>query len=569
MELLKIFKREYKNLLIIFVIFLLNVFLFKYKMYNLNTDFGREAYFPAIMADGAVLYKDIFNTFICPFSYLFNAILIKLFGHSLNVLFIAGAANAFAITGGIYLLSREFLNKTISMAIALFIIFYSCFYTGLMNYITPYSYAVVYGLCAVVFSLFFYTLYLKHTNTSFLYTAFIFSGIAASCKYEFILYSFILFLIFFLSKPELKKTVLSILFFLVIPFVCVLTLYLQGLTLTDLQNYFEILKRFVHHPYLQKVYATSFFFDIRSFITSLKNFITITAAAGIVFFLYKKSDETKNKIYPVLLTVLSVFLLILCLCCVKFLEFCVYDAVSYLPVLVFILAAVKIKEIVKDRAVLLITMASLAVSAKCFWYFANNFYGRYFLPLLIIALFIIIFRFFCKPEYQKYMQKSLIFIMAVLALSSFRLNLVGLVLKNTVIKTQAGKICARRTDAQIYNNVLHFVNERTKPDETIAVLGAAPLINFLTRRNSVNFYNHFDEAIAGAYGESKIIEAYSKNMPDYFIIFCNTDKNYDFCHTYGQNICKFIKSSYIEELSVKTKGTNDYALIYKNKRVDK
>ena len=134
MELLKIFKREYKNLLIIFVIFLLNVFLFKCKMYNLNTDFGREAYFPAIMADGAVLYKDIFNTFICPFSYLFNAILIKLFGHSLNVLFITGAANAFAITGGIYLLSREFLNKAISMAIALFIILYSCFYTGLMNY---------------------------------------------------------------------------------------------------------------------------------------------------------------------------------------------------------------------------------------------------------------------------------------------------------------------------------------------------------------------------------------------------------------------------------------------------
>ena len=531
-------------------------------MFSLYTDFGREAYFPAIITKGAVLYKDIFNTFICPLSYLSNAVLIKIFGQNLNVFYTAGAANAFAILSGIYLISREFLNRNLSLAISIFIMFYCCFYTGLMNYLTPYSYAVVYGLCAVIFSLLFYIKYLKNSKTILLYTAFFFSGIAVSCKYEYILFSLILFVLFFVLKPDLKKFVLTAASFLSVPFICLTTLIIQGLTLQELQNYFEILRNFVQQPYIKKVYATSFYFDIKAIITSFKNFFSIFSVTAVSFFILKKADMSNNKAYCHLLYLFAAVLFMLCLCCVKFIGFCVYEAVSYMPVLVLILFIIKIKEIIKDKSVVIIVLSSLVISSKCFWYLANNFYGRYFLPLLIVSLFIMLTKYYFKPEHQTYLQKSLIFIVVLLGLCSFRLNLAGLVVRNTPVKTPTGTIYSQKDEAQSYNSVLNYVINNTKPDETIVVLGAAPLINFLAQRNSINFYNHFDEAILGAYGEKRIISAYTKTKPDYFIIFGKADKNYDLCHTYGKNICRFIQRNYTKEHKFVTEGTNDYVVIY-------
>ena len=188
------------------------------------------------------------------------------------------------------------------------------------------------------------------------------------------------------------------------------------------------------------------------------------------------------------------------------------------------------------------------------------------MPLLVVSLFIILYKYCFKPEYQTYLQKSLIFIVALLGLCSFRLNLAGLIVRSTPLKTPAGTIYSQKHDAQSYNFVLNYVIDNTKPDETIVVLGAAPLINFVVQRNSINFYNHFDEAIFGAYGEEKIISAYTKTMPDYFIIFRNKNKNYDFCSTYGAGVCKFIQNNYKETLKTDSKDADEYVLIYKNKK---
>ncbi len=535
-------------------------------MFSLYTDFGREAYFSSLISDGGILYKDIFNTFICPFSYLFNALLIKIFGQNLNVFYTAGAINAFAIISGIYLLSREFLNRNLSLAISLFIMFYCCFYTGLMNYLTPYSYGIVYGLCAVIFSILFF---IKYNNTSEkipLCLAFFCSGIAASCKYEYILFSFVLFITFSLAKPEAKKFLYAVLSFLTVPVICLFILLLQGLSVVDIANYIEILKNFVHQPYLQKVYAASFYFDISAFITSLKNFFAIFSITAAAFFILKKADTSNNKVYRYLLFLFTAVLFMLCLCCIKFIGFCVYEAVSYMPVLVLVLFSIKIKEIINDKPVVIVVLSSIVISSKCFWYLANNFYGRYFLPLLVVALFIILYKYCFKPEYQTYLQKSLIFIVVLLGLCSFRLNLAGLIVKNTPLKTPAGTIYSQKDEAQSYNSVLDYVINNTKSDETVVVLGAAPLINFVAQRNSVNFYNHFDEAIFCAYGEEKIISAYTKNMPDYFIIFRNKNRNYDFCSTYGAGVCKFIQNNYKETLKTDSKDADEYVLIYKNKK---
>ena len=68
---------------------------------GLIIDCGREAYYPQKILNGKVLYKDLFNIY-GPFSYIFNAILFKIFGNNSNTLYIAGSFCAFGIISTLF-----------------------------------------------------------------------------------------------------------------------------------------------------------------------------------------------------------------------------------------------------------------------------------------------------------------------------------------------------------------------------------------------------------------------------------------------------------------------------------
>ena len=188
-------------LLLILVLFLINLVLFNHKMINVHTDFGREVFFAKLVSQNAVLYKDMFNTFLCPFSYLFNGLILKFLPVHLNTFYFAGAINALVILYGSYFVARKFLSRTISTVLTVFIMYYCCFYAGLMNFLMPYSYAVVYGLSACIISILLFLNYLNENKKSYLYASFFFAGAGASTKYEYILYAVMLAVFFaFLKK---------------------------------------------------------------------------------------------------------------------------------------------------------------------------------------------------------------------------------------------------------------------------------------------------------------------------------------------------------------------------------
>ena len=77
---------------------------------DINFDSFREAYIPAQIIKGQILYKNIFNIY-APFSYLFNALLFKIFGVKLSVLYFAGLFATAGITNFIYIISNKFFDK--------------------------------------------------------------------------------------------------------------------------------------------------------------------------------------------------------------------------------------------------------------------------------------------------------------------------------------------------------------------------------------------------------------------------------------------------------------------------
>ena len=85
---------------------------------NVFVDCFREAYIPEQMLKGDILYKNIFCIY-SPFAYVFNALLFKIFGVNLNVLYFAGFIASALILNLIYQIGNKFLPQFYSFIITL------------------------------------------------------------------------------------------------------------------------------------------------------------------------------------------------------------------------------------------------------------------------------------------------------------------------------------------------------------------------------------------------------------------------------------------------------------------
>ena len=590
MEFLKSIKREYKYLILIFVLFLLNIVLFNNKMTNLHTDLGRELYYSKFVSEGGVLYRDMFNTFLCPFSYLFNGLVLKFFPAKFSTFYALGAVNTLVILTCVLFICKKFLSSFLSCAVTVFVMYYCCFYAGLMNYFLPYSYAMVYGLGACFVSVFLMLQYLdskgggaadceakilsltstgKSANQSgakgknlFLYGAFFFGGIAFSNKYEFAFYAVLLFLVLFLNREKFLTIIYCALSFLFVPAICFLALIFQGLGLSDFYNYFLIFKEFVHQPYLKQVYATTFFFEPASVLFLLKTF----AVSLVVFYvLYKFWGNSKKTILlKAGFWILCAVLLFSAVFSFRAMNFWCYDFFSYLPLFLAALLIFKIKEIKKDKGILFLGAAAVLTSLKSFWLLSTNFYGRYFLPLVLIAAIVVLKRVLYGKNFSgdkniEAFDRAVCFVLIFLSFAAFRLNAVALVLKNTPVKTPAGTVMTTKTEAGTYKKLADYISKNTKNSEKIVVLSASPMLNFMTDRESLNFYSYFDEAVAGAYTAERIIKKFEQTGPNYFVVFDSSKEKNAYCGGYGEEICKWLEKNCTLEKNI------DGILIYAGK----
>jgi hypothetical protein len=111
-------------------------------------DFGRELYLPWRIANGAVLYRDVFDIY-GPLSHCFNAVLFKCFGPGLMVLVTANLVIFFAIWLTLYILCRRAWG--VGAALAASVVFVAVFGfsqfvpVGNYNFATPYTHETTHG----------------------------------------------------------------------------------------------------------------------------------------------------------------------------------------------------------------------------------------------------------------------------------------------------------------------------------------------------------------------------------------------------------------------------------------
>ena len=113
---------------------------------NPLVDCGREMNQPLRLARGEMLYSDVRHIY-GPLSPYINALLYKIFGPSLAVLYADGIFTAMVILAAVYWLSRRLMGRVPSVAATLSVM-WLCAFKQAGNYVLPYSYSALHG-CAL------------------------------------------------------------------------------------------------------------------------------------------------------------------------------------------------------------------------------------------------------------------------------------------------------------------------------------------------------------------------------------------------------------------------------------
>src|SRR4029077_16181118 len=140
---------------------LLLVLLWAWKFYstwaawgNLTVDTGHEMYLPALLAEGKMLYRDVWFNF-GPAAPYFNSYLFRLFGVNLNVLYWAGSLSALASAVLLYLAGMKLSSWKVGWTAGAVLLLES-FQPSIFCFPLPYSFTAVYG--CVMACLFLYAI---------------------------------------------------------------------------------------------------------------------------------------------------------------------------------------------------------------------------------------------------------------------------------------------------------------------------------------------------------------------------------------------------------------------------
>lgn len=508
-----LFKNKYLLILWIFCILGLAIFLGHYSV--ILIDFGREVYYPEQLLQGKILYKDIFNIY-GPLSYQINTILYKIFGIKLSTLYASGVVCSVLIVSGIYLIARKFLTEFLSFCIAFFTIAVSIMTVSIFNFHFPYSWAVLYGLTA-----FIYSLYLLLDGKNLALSAFL-AGVCITCKYDFILYGAVI--LFFIIKSRNLKALLC---FLSVPVISFGVLFTQGLQISDLINSAKIVKEMAKSKTLMYFYQNSgIYFHPKTLITDFILFIkTAVPFGGILFgaYMLKKRED--------------IAILTLLISSVLFLLF--YDVklgLGFLPILLLILTAVSYKKFNSKLAVLIIS--TLCVSAKVFWVLILNSYGNYYVPIVLTAFFALLF-----THLDKRLEKTAGIILIVMSVLTLLYNIQLRSFVTHKIQTPKGTIYTNRQLAENTNEFIKYII----PNKKVVIFPEGMIVNFLTDSKSDDFYNSLLPLYIETFGEDQIIEHFKSDMPDYIVFTNQNMKDYYYeyiCQDYAHKFCAFVQENY-------------------------
>ena len=491
--------------ILLLIVFVIIAFLFFGKnIYSPYSDIGRELYITEQVKNGAILYKDIFNVY-SPLGYWVNALIVKLLGNQLNTFYYIGLSLSVLTIIPIFLISKAYTNKHLAFFIALFLVYSCTFYTSISNWITPYSYSIVYALCSTLWSFYFLHSYIDKKEKKYIYIASFLSGLSICFKYEFCgLYIFILCVAIY--KKEFLKTFL---YSVIIPIICFLILLFQGCTLQTFQE------AFIYMIGISKSDSTQYFYEYAKIAPTIENI-----KYSFMNILYQ---NFKSIFAPI----------------------CIIN---------FVLLIINLKR--KNKSLALLLFVSLITSIKSLGGISFEIYGTYFFPLLFIALVSSLY----KTE-KKIRTIYLCIICFILTIFYFSFTVTE-TKKLTQINTQKGEM---NIPIVFYNSTIEILDYlKDTKNKNILIFPEGTIINYLTNTTSDDYLYYLIPPNNDIFDESFIKDKIKQGKMNYII---TTNIQYpwfnekSFMTGWGKEYIEIIKEEYKQEMII---GENLKFYVYKH-----
>ncbi len=548
---------------------------------NPAIDTGRELYIPLRMLNGEVLYRDIVNIYGA-LAYQVNALLYMVFGVNLNALRIFGVLNSTLIIWIFMLICGEIFPKKNDTAekgnlsgqngvwqFAVIPLVVGVCSLGTFNYTLPYSFAMTYGLSAFLASVLFFIKFVKNDNPQFAYYACLLAGIAVACKYDFLLFAFFLFGYILVNKKISTVDVLiSFASLVIVPFLSIGALFLQGMQMSDLQGAFALVKA-IGRTYSLKYFYSHFSgaclcFAVLSY-SAVKTLILV-AITAIVTFSKKWCQNDKF-----LLGLVYAF----ALAGIVYVGFSGYSLLAIVNALIF---CIFYKKIVQNRPLFVFMISAILFSFKTFFAVNIDVYGTYTMPLIIlsIAAFLFNVNYSENIEVKKTVNSfASILLIGFLFLSGAKSALTLILKTNGVIPVVAIKntnsvikatnsVFVYRQVAKTLNEAIEYVENNTKETDKVVVIPETMYLNFVTKRPADNIFDSLTPMYFETFGEEFVINHFEQSRPEYFILNNRDTSDYGkryICTDYGKQFCRFLEEKYTDTA---TFGDGQYVMkLYK------
>lgn len=519
-------------------------------------DSFRNPYIAEQIATGKILYTDIFF-FYCPLIPHFNALLFKIFGVHLEVLYITGIITSFLIILGVYYLARQIMSWLPSLILILLLIAQVVFRPGLFQYIFPYSYEALYGsLCLVCLIICLITIIKSDFNNNKLY--YLSALITALCtliKQDVAISAYLIFYTFYLTtiftkKITFKTTTTAILLTILVPLISI-GLFSLYIPFKDLISGLLPLDAFSSY-FIENSAGTFLNFKSQNFLTAIEVFsmvgITLIPAVFIVYGLLFLIQKGYNK-NPVITVIIGVILLLTLYMTdgfnylINFINDLIepllsiwYQHGGYHWVGLFLIIyacfliyqGIKKKQNTEKQAILLVlTISSIFLLFRSLSNVDLQNNSNYYIFGALIVLIYYIYEeiplYFKSINIRNYTYAISITILGlILTTLIFNLNLFSAI--NIELKTNRGLFYTTAKEGLQLQQALFLVDKFTKDNDTILAAPEDMIINFMSgRAGATRYYQYLPGISDNKNRETILLKDLKESQPKLIFISNNTN----------------------------------------------
>ncbi|MEW5894408.1 MAG: hypothetical protein AB1650_01435 [Candidatus Omnitrophota bacterium] len=541
---------------------------------DLIVDTGREMFVPLKLAEGAVLYRDIFYLY-GPLSPYFHSFLFNVFGVHLNVLITSGALTAAFTLVLMFKISRFFLNVFLSTVTALVFLLVCVFghYLFLANYnfIIPYSYPAVHALLFSLAAIYFFFRYTKDLKAGDCWLSSLAVFLILVTRVEMGVMAMIALLagaVFFNKKMGLVSWIVLFGLPLLLAGMVYGGFWLAAREEILQSNLFSFASTntFMDNPFTSWLSGTdqraeNLWLMSKSFLfhglAALWFFLTgmAVARAGRI-----RDMQVRNALYLVV-TVFAPGLIYFLMN--KFAPAAIqYRSLPVLIIVAFFIAAVRLvrsEDSAMSPRVLTLAVFSWLVLLRIIFKVHPMHYGFSLLAPGLIVYHVLLFRLIPDMISNKTARACLaggfIFVVGAYAFQYLSMSMFAYQHRTISIFSSRGgmKVFPNDRDRACANLIRHLATQ-THPDSTVTILPEGLTINFLANRdNPLYYYSFMPPDFSKKSVESDVIKDIEEKKVDYIVLLQRDLEEYNirvFGTDYARNLWQYIQKNYSVETRI-------------------